>query len=101
MTTEAEIDLGKVFAALTHDDRRAILHLLRRAHENGQPGLSITQIAVGAEISRFGASHHLGVLRVAGLIRTVPENRAQISSIVPHAVVEAIDWLIPFTDGTI
>jgi DNA-binding transcriptional ArsR family regulator len=99
MMTDEDHDIGRVFAALTNDDRRAILQLLRSAHADGESGLSITAIAAGVEISRFGASRHLGVLRAAGIVHTVAEKHRRVSSLVSGPVTEAIDWLLPLVVG--
>jgi DNA-binding transcriptional ArsR family regulator len=98
MMTDEEHDIGRVFAALTNDDRRAILQSLRNAHSDGQPGMSIAEIATSVEISRFNASHHLAVLRGAGLVHTVADKRRQISSLVPNVLEEAVGWLISLVE---
>ncbi|WP_193128518.1 ArsR/SmtB family transcription factor [Gulosibacter sediminis] len=61
MTTEAEADLDLALRALADGNRRAILQVIRSAP---QP---VGTIAEQVGLSQQTASHHLGVLRKAGL----------------------------------
>jgi DNA-binding transcriptional ArsR family regulator len=91
-------DLGAVFFALSSEHRRAILHALRSAHSDGPAGLCITEIAAAVEISRFSATHHLRILRMAGLVETTSVRRRQMSRLVVQTFSTAVDWLLAYAD---
>ena len=62
--------LGGVFAALAHEDRRRILDILRE-----HPGSSVSDVASYFETSRIAVMKHLRVLGGAGLVLSKKNGR--------------------------
>ena len=77
-----------VFAALSDATRR---HVLERLAE-GDP-LSTRELARGFPISRWAVMKHLGVLRDAGLIATLPQGRRRLHFLDRRGLEEARRWL--------
>jgi DNA-binding transcriptional ArsR family regulator len=79
-----------VFKALGDPTRRAILDRLRAGD------LSAGDISDGFEIGKASISHHLNLLKQAGLVKCRRQGQQQIYTL--HATVfqEALQWLMTF-----
>lgn len=84
-------DAGLLFAALANSDRLAMIDALLDRDAPGT-GLSISQVAEAAEVSRFTASRGLAILRAAGLV-----NEERCGGVYRHwieleAIIAIEDW---------
>ncbi len=77
-----------VFKALDDGTRRSILERLR------QGDLSAGQIAEGFPIGKASISHHLNLLKQAGLVRVRRQGQQQIYSLHTTVFQEALQWLM-------
>ena len=77
-----------VFKALDDGTRRAILERLRRGD------LSAGEIADGFAIGKASISHHLNLLKQAGLVRVRRQGQQQIYSLHTTVFQEALQWLM-------
>jgi DNA-binding transcriptional ArsR family regulator len=75
-----------VFAALADDTRRRIVELLAREE------LLAGQVAAHFGCSRPAISHHLKVLREAGLVRSRVDAQRRVYSIDPAGLEPLEDW---------
>jgi DNA-binding transcriptional ArsR family regulator len=85
--------MAEVFRALAHEDRLAILEHLRSA-PRGQAG--VLELADASGISRFAASHHLGVLRCAGLIVMSKQSHRHLHRVDATSLHAIEDWAYRF-----
>ena len=76
-----------VFKALADPTRRAIFERLSRGGER-----TVRVLTVSSGISQPAVSKHLGVLKLAGLVRDRPEGRCVHYSAAPKALIPLIDW---------
>lgn len=90
---------AEVFRALGHEDRLAMLEHLRCA-PRGRAG--VLELAELSGISRFAASHHLGVLRAAGLIVMSRQSHRHLHRVDRPALRAIEDWAYLFdaAEGT-
>jgi DNA-binding transcriptional ArsR family regulator len=79
---------NKVFTALADPTRRAIFERLAR---NGE--LTVRELTDKAGVSQPAVSKHLGVLKLAGLVRDRPAGRQTHYSVRPKALAPLIDWM--------
>ncbi|HJW71644.1 MAG TPA: autorepressor SdpR family transcription factor [Geothrix sp.] len=79
-----------VFKALGDPTRRAILDRLREGD------LSAGDIADGFEIGKASISHHLNLLKSAGLVRCRRQGQQQIYTLHTTVFQEALQWLMVF-----
>lgn len=79
-----------VFKALGDPTRRAILDRLRAGD------LSAGEIAAGFEIGKASISHHLNLLKQAGLVSCRRQGQQQIYSLHTTVFQEALQWLMVF-----
>src|SRR5438132_9681580 len=77
-----------VFRSLADPTRRAIFERLVRDGEQ-----TVRALTDGGEISQPAVSKHLGVLKLAGLVRDRREGRQTHYSAQPQALVPLIDWM--------
>lgn len=80
--------LDRVFAALAHPDRRA---LLERLAEEGEA--RVTRLAEGFDVSLNQVSKHLKTLEEAGLVRRRKEGREHRLSVDLRALMDARSWI--------
>lgn len=80
------------FKALNDPTRRAILELLRKGD------LTAGEIAEHFNISKPSISHHLDLLKQAGMVSAVREGQFQRYSLNTTVVDEVIAWLFTLTD---
>ena len=76
-----------IFRALADPTRRALFERLCREGEQ-----TVGALTAQAEISQPAVSKHLGVLKLAGLVRDRPEGRQTHYSAQLGALAPLIDW---------
>jgi DNA-binding transcriptional ArsR family regulator len=80
----------KMWGALVHPQRRAVLALLRqRPHAVGE-------LVDVLGLSQPGTSKHLRVLREAGLVRVLPDAQRRLYALEPAPLSELDEWLAPY-----
>jgi ArsR family transcriptional regulator len=77
-----------IFQALDDPTRRKILELLKKQD------LSAGQIASEFEISKPSISHHLDILKQAGLVIAIRRGQFQVYSLNLSVMDEAVAWLL-------
>jgi DNA-binding transcriptional ArsR family regulator len=83
-----------VFFAIADENRRAILELLAK---EGQP-MSVGNIAVDFNISRYGVSKHISVLKESGLVSTEFYGRENYVSLEAAKLAEVYQWISIFEE---
>src|SRR5258706_6327670 len=76
-----------LFRALADPTRRAIFERLVSDGEQ-----TVRALTDHAGVSQPAVSKHLGVLKLAGLVRDRPEGRSVHYSAAPKALIPLIDW---------
>ncbi|MFH0341056.1 MAG: ArsR/SmtB family transcription factor [Chromatiales bacterium] len=77
-----------LFKTLADPTRRAIFERLVRDGEQ-----TVHALTDRAGVSQPAVSKHLGVLKLAGLVRDRPEGRSVHYSAVPQGLAPLIDWM--------
>jgi ArsR family transcriptional regulator, arsenate/arsenite/antimonite-responsive transcriptional repressor len=85
-------ELNTLFKALNDPTRREILELLK------DKDMTAGEIADRFSISKPSISHHLDLLRQAGLVESVKEGQFIYYSISTTVMDELLKWLIQFTN---
>ena len=86
MTIDGDLDL--LFGALANATRRRIVvALLER-----QP-MTTKQLAARFPLTRWAVMKHLDVLRGAGLVQTLPQQRRRLHFVDPIRLAVVRDWL--------
>jgi len=83
-----EVDLNTLFKALNDTTRREILELLK------EKDLTAGEIADQFNISKPSISHHLDLLRQAGLVVSVKEGQYIYYSLNTTVMDEMLKWII-------
>jgi len=83
-----ELDLNTLFKALNDTTRREILELLK------DKDLTAGEIADQFNISKPSISHHLDLLRQAGLVVSVKEGQYIYYSLNTTVMDEMLKWII-------
>jgi len=83
-----QIDLNSIFKALNDPTRREILELLKAKD------LTAGEIADQFNISKPSISHHLDLLRQAGLVVSVKEGQFIYYSLNTTVMDEMLKWII-------
>ena len=83
-----EVDLNTLFKALNDTTRRDILELLK------EKDLTAGEIADRFSISKPSISHHLDLLRQAGLVVSVKEGQYIYYSLNTTVMDEMLKWII-------
>jgi ArsR family transcriptional regulator len=83
-----EVDLNTLFKALNDPTRREILELLK------EKDLTAGEIADQFDISKPSISHHLDLLRQAGLVVSVKEGQFMFYSLNTTVMDEMLKWII-------
>ena len=81
------IDLDRLFHALADPARRAIVERLSRGPA------AVSELARPLPMSLPAAMQHLGVLEVAGLVRSEKVGRVRTCAIEPRALSQAEEWI--------
>ena len=85
-----EVDLNQIFKALNDPTRREILEMLK------EKDLTAGEIADRFNISKPSISHHLDLLRQAGLVVSVKEGQFIYYSINTTVMDEMLKWILQF-----
>jgi ArsR family transcriptional regulator len=83
-----KVDLNTLFKALNDPTRREILDLLK------EKDLTAGEIADQFNISKPSISHHLDLLRQAGLVVSVKEGQFILYSLNTTVMDEMLTWII-------
>jgi len=83
-----EVELNSIFKALNDPTRREILELLK------EKDLTAGEIADQFNISKPSISHHLDLLRQAGLVVSVKEGQFINYSLNTTVMDEMLKWII-------
>ncbi len=86
----AEIDLDRALGALADPNRRAILAVVRAGPR------PVGQIATATGLSQQTASHHLGVLRAAGLAHRTDHGTRHLFAVNTDALAAVRSYLDDF-----
>lgn len=86
--------MNKLFKALNDPTRRKILDLLKTED------LTAGEIAEAFDISKPSISHHLDLLKRAGLVSTVRNGQFITYSLDTTALEEATQWLFDLLNST-
>ena len=86
--------MNQLFKALNDPTRREILELLK------DKDLTAGEIADKFSISKPSISHHLDLLRQAGLVVSVKEGQFVNYSLNTTVMDEMLKWLMQFTTNT-
>jgi DNA-binding transcriptional ArsR family regulator len=84
---------GNTFKALGDKTRRQILSMLRKKD------MTAGEIAQCFDMTKPSISHHLSVLKSAGLVEDVKEGQNVIYSINMTVLNELVSWLLEMRDG--
>ena len=87
--------LGLTFKALSDPNRRKILQLLRREDMNAG------ELAEHFSITKPSLSHHLTVLKQAGLVSDERRGQNIIYSLETTVFQDAVAWMMEYTGGDI
>ena len=87
-------DLCQVFKLLADETRLRILIYLAREGE-----LNVTELCERLEQSQPAVSHHLALMRVAGIIEPRREGKHNFYSVRPEHFQELMRNLFPYRDG--
>jgi DNA-binding transcriptional ArsR family regulator len=82
-----------LFQALNDDTRRAILDLLRKGD------LSAGAIAEHFKLGKPTVSHHLDLLKRAGLVTSEKQGQFVIYSLSTSVLEDALRWILALTKG--
>jgi len=85
--------LNKLFKALNDSTRREILEILK------EKDLTAGEIADRFHISKPSISHHLDLLRQAGLVVSVKEGQFVSYSLNTTVMDEMLQWIMQFTNN--
>ncbi len=87
MVYQSPVALDRVFHALAHPTRRAMLRDLAAGERN------ISELAAPFRMSFVAASKHVRVLESAGLVRRRIVGRSHVCQLEPSPLAAADDWL--------
>ena len=82
--------MQEVFAALSDENRRQILRLLKRG------SLSAGEIAEKMPIGKAALSHHFAILKAAGLVRCEKRGQLRVYSLNTTAMEDFASWVMEF-----
>ena len=80
--------MQRVFQALSDENRRQILKLLRRG------SLTAGEIAERMPIGKAALSHHFAILKVADLVRCEKRGQLRVYSLNTTALEDLAGWVI-------
>ncbi|ABZ85521.1 transcriptional regulator, arsr family [Heliomicrobium modesticaldum Ice1] len=84
--------MNQVFSALADPTRRAILHLLREGEKNAG------ELAAPFNISKPSVSHHLQVLKGAGLVTDERRGQQIYYSLNTTVFQDVMAWILTMTE---
>ena len=82
-----------VFQALADDHRREVLAVLAGGE------LAAGEVAARFDLTRQAVSHHLGVLRAAGLVSERREGARRLYRVRPEGLAEVLAYVDRFWEG--
>lgn len=85
---------SSVFKALSDPTRREIVSMLRKGD------MTAGEIAGHFHISKPSISHHLSILKGAGLVQDVKEGQRVIYSLNMSVLSEVVGWFLQLRDQT-
>lgn len=85
-----------IFDVIADGTRRDILQLLLRRGDEGESGISVSQIVADLGISQPTVSKHLKVLRDAELVNVREDGQRRFYSLAVEPLGAVDDWLVPF-----
>lgn len=85
--------VGVTFKALSDDTRREILKLLKDGD------LSAGEISDAFNITKPSISHHLGILKQAGMVLDERQGQNIIYSLNTSVMEDILGWIMEFTDN--
>ena len=88
-----EMLLPRVLAALADPARLATVRFLAR---HGESWCAQVRQEAGLELSKSTFSHHLRILREAGLVEPRAEGQRRIYELRPAGLAELIGWVAPY-----
>ncbi|NYF16645.1 DNA-binding transcriptional ArsR family regulator [Microbacterium sp. AK009] len=95
----SEERLQEIFVALGSVKRLLILRLLAEAvtgrTRSLAAGLTISEVATAVEITRFAASHHLKILRAAGVVKATRDRQSLRHELEINTFLSIDEWLLP------
>ncbi len=83
-----DADLDTLFTALADPTRRRVVELL-----SAREPLTTNQLAAMFPVTRWAVMKHLGVLRDAGLVQTLPQGRRRLHFADRRRLDAARAWL--------
>lgn len=83
---------GEAFKALADPTRRHILELLHK------DDLTAGELAEHFDMTKPSLSHHLGILRNAGLVEATRDGQNIIYSLDTTVLQDLMGWFLTFTD---
>lgn len=87
------MNLNEAFRALSDPTRREILDLLKRGD------LSAGEIGESFSMTAASISHHLGILRRAGLVYSEKVGQKVIYSLNTTVLQDVLGWILSFKGG--
>lgn len=84
-----------VFHVLSDPTRRQLVELLAASDE-----LSVSDLVASVDASQPTVSKHLKVLRDGGVVETRADGQRRLYSLVPDALVGALEWVAQVQDAT-
>lgn len=88
-------ELAMLLGAVANSDRLALIQTILVHGCEG--GCAVTELADAVGLSRFAASHHLGVLREAGILTRNRRGGYVLHTLRRPAFELIEDWVIDFT----
>ncbi len=85
--------MQRVFQALSDENRRLILHLLK------QGSLSAGEIAEHLPIGKAALSHHFAILKAADLVRCERRGQKRVYSLNTSALQDFAAWVIDLSQA--
>ncbi|HUR62468.1 MAG TPA: metalloregulator ArsR/SmtB family transcription factor [Candidatus Thermoplasmatota archaeon] len=90
MVKERMADLDKVFAAVAHPIRRAMVERL------AEGDCTVGELAQAHDVTAPAISKHLRVLEEAGLLEQTPDGRVRRCSLRAQPLGQAFGWLVQY-----
>lgn len=87
--------IGKVFIALGDAHRQKIVLLFERGER-----LNVSEIVAVSTLSRSAVTHHLKVLREAGVLKSIKHGKEVYFWVNPAAVQDALHRVLAYIDET-
>lgn len=87
---EKRLSINELFKALSDENRRKILDLLRKGD------LTSGEIAENFEISKAGISQHLSVLKNAELVYAIKKGQYVYYSLNSTVFQDVLKWIVQF-----